>query len=142
MRDFRGGKLAAQGGCGGSEGGHPRRNVERDAKHFETPHLLGDGAIERRIARMDPRHVEPACVRHGNFVNDLVECQRGSVDDPGARRRGVDNGARDQRAGVQAHRAPLDQPQAAHRDQIGRARSGADKMHGHAAGSSKYPRGV
>ena len=38
---------------------------------------------------------------------------------------------RHQRAGIEADRAARDQVAAAHRDQVGRARSGADEMHRH-----------
>ena len=48
-----------------------------------------------------------------------------------------DHRPRHQRSRVQADRAALDQPQAAHGDQVGRPGAGADEMHGHCGASSK-----
>ena len=67
--------------------------------------------------------------------DDLVEGQRRRVDQARARRRRGEDVARHQRAGIEADRAALDQPQAAHGDQIGGAGTGADEMDGHCAGA-------
>ena len=82
---------------------------------------------------MNPGNVEALGVRGGDFGDDLVEGQGRGVDDPRPRRRRGDDFARHQGAGIEADRAALDQPQPAHRDQIGGPRSGADEMHGHPA---------
>ena len=70
-------------------------------------------------------------IRH--MGDDLVEGQRRGVDDQRAGRRGGEDFGRHQRAGIEADRAALDQPQPAHGDQIGRAGAGADEMHRHRA---------
>ena len=86
---------------------------------------------------MDPSNVEALGVCRGDLGDDLVEGQGRSVDDPRPRRCGGDDFARHQGAGIEADRAALDQPQPAHRDQIGGPGSGADEMHGHRVSSGK-----
>ena len=100
---------------------------------FEPADLLGDGAVERRVAGMHPRDVLAAFMRRRHLGDDLVERQRRRVDDPRTLGRGLDDLRGHQRAGIEADRAALDQAQAAHGDQVGRAGTGADEMHGHAA---------
>ena len=91
---------------------------------------------------MHPGDIEALFVSRGDLVDDLVEGQRRGIDHPRAGRRGSDDRPRHQRAGIKADRAAFDQPQPAHRDQIRRARPGADEMHRHRGEPLKYPRGV
>ena len=86
---------------------------------------------------MDSGDISALGVRRLDLGDDLIEGQRRGVDDLRARRRGGDDFARHQRAGVKADRAALDQPQPAHRDQIGRAGTGTDEMHRHRGFRSK-----
>ncbi len=86
---------------------------------------------------MDPGDVVALAVSRGDLGDDLVEGERGGIDDARSRRRGGDDFARHQRAGVKADQAALDQAQPAHRDQVGSAGSGADEMHRHSGVPSK-----
>src|ERR1700722_15177698 len=70
------------------------------------------------------------------FGGDGVEVERRGVDHARALRAERDDLARYQRTREQAHRATRDQVLSAHGDQVGRARAGADEMHGHGATSS------
>ena len=65
-----------------------------DAERVEPAHLLGDRAIERRIAGMHARDILPAAVRGCDLGDDLVQGQRRGVDDRAPGRRGVDHVAR------------------------------------------------
>ena len=60
LRYLRQGQLAAQSGRRGGEGRHAGRHVVGDAERVEPPHLLGDRAVERRVAGMDARDVSAA----------------------------------------------------------------------------------
>ena len=133
LRDLRQGQLASERGGGGDEGGHAGRHVVGDGEGIQPPHLLGGGAVDGRIARVDPRHVVPARVRLGHQGGDLVEVHGRGVAHQRALRRGGDHLRRHERSGVEAHRAALDQAQPAHGNEVGRARAGADEVNGHAA---------
>ena len=84
-------QLDAERGRGGGEGRHARRQVIGDAERIEPAHLLGDGAVERDVARMDARHIEPVGVRGSHLGDDLVERQGRRVDDARALGRGRDD---------------------------------------------------
>ena len=73
----------------------------------------------------------PGRVRRDILRLDLVERQRRGVDQPRVRRAVREQLRRHDRAGVEADRAARQQVAAAQGDQVGRARAGADEMHGH-----------
>ena len=137
LRHARQGQLVAQRGSGSGKGRDAGGHVVGDAERLETTDLLGNRAVQRRIAGMDSGDISAPGVRRLDLADDLIEGQRRGVDDLGARRRGGDDFARHQRAGIEADRAALDQPQPAQRDQIRRPRPGADEMHGHSGASRK-----
>ena len=85
---------------------------------------------------MQPRDILAALVRLAELRHDRIEIERRGVDDPRARRAMVEQRFRDQRAGVEADRAARDQVAPAQGDEIGRAGSGADEMHGHSGASA------
>ena len=87
---------------------------------------------------MDPGHVVPVCVSGFDLGDDLIEMHRRRVQNARRFRRLGDDRLRHQRTGIQADRAGLDQPQAAHGDEIRIARPGADEMNGHAAPFSSF----
>src|ERR1700731_4127704 len=103
---------------------------------LEPPDLLAHRAPHRRVAGMQPRHLEPGVMGCDEFSGDSVEVERGSVNHPRAGRAERDDLARHQRSCEQAHRTARHQILAAHGDQIGRAGAGANEMDGHAAVSS------
>ncbi len=74
----------SQCGGGGREGRHAGGERERDAVSFEPAQLLGERAVDRKIAGMQPRHVMAGLVRRHELSLDLVERQRRGVDDAGA----------------------------------------------------------
>jgi len=57
-----------------------------DAQRVKPSALFGERAVDRRVTRVQPRHVEARCVGIGQFGDDLVEVQRAGVDHPGFRR--------------------------------------------------------
>ena len=65
------------------------------------------------------------------IVDDLVQVQRPGVDNAGSRRTQRQQVLGHDRAGVQAHRAALQQALPADGDQVGRAGPGADEIDGH-----------
>ena len=95
---------------------------------------------------MHPRDVMAARIGSLDLDDDLVERHGRCIDHTGAVGRARDDFRRHQRAGIEANGAARDQVAPAHRDQIGRARPGADEMHRHLASpalaASTYPRGV
>ena len=82
---------------------------------------------------MHARHIVPGRMRRLDLGDDLVQVHRHGVHDARAGGRRGDDLRRHQRSGIKAHGAALDEPQAAHGDQVGRARSRADEMNGHCA---------
>src|SRR5271166_197690 len=80
---------------------------------------------------MKPRQVEAGGVRGHKLGLDLVERQRRRIDDARPGRTVGEQRAWHYRAGIEANRTARDEIAAAHRDQVHRARPGADEMHGH-----------
>src|SRR5215813_3370002 len=74
-------------------------------------------------------------MRRNELGFDLVERKGSGVDDVRAGRAIAQEVARHDRAGIETDRATPDQIAAAHGDQIGRARPGANEVHGHGADS-------
>ena len=73
----------------------------------------------------------PAAVASTHKRHDPVEIERRGVDDGRARRAMIEQRLRHERAGVEADGAAGDEVAPAQSDQVGRARSRADEMHGH-----------
>ncbi len=111
--------------------GTPGVIVQPMPKRVEPADLLGDGAVEGRVAGVDPRHVLPGRMRGLDLGDDLGQVHGRRVDHSGARRRLGHDLGRHQRARIEADLAGLDQAQPAHRDQVGRARPRADEMNRH-----------
>ena len=80
LGDVGQGQLAAQGRRGGGEGRHAGRDRPGDAERVEAADLLGDGAVERGVAGMDPGDVLALGVRGLDLGHDLVEVHGGRVD--------------------------------------------------------------
>ena len=89
--------------------------------------------ISTQIAGMQASHVQTLGIGADEFLDDLVQRQRRGVDDPRIRRAPFEQRERHQRSGVKADRAGGDQVSAANRDQVRRARPGADEMDGHSS---------
>ena len=104
-------------------------------RRVEPPELLGERAVDREVAGLQPRHVMAGRMRRHELRLDLVERQRRGVDDARARRAMSEQGARHDRAGIEADRATRHEVAAAERDEVRSARPGADEMHRHRASS-------
>ena len=78
----------------------------------------------------------PARCASTQMRDDLVEIERRGVDDARARRAMVEQRLRYQRARIEADRAARDEVASAQGDEVGRAGSGADEMHGHGASAT------
>ena len=89
---------------------------------------------------MHPRDVLAGAVGAAHLPNDLVQGERRRVQDPRVRRRVRQDLLGHQGPGVEHDRAGGDQVAAAQRDQVRRARPGADEMHGHAEASRSSAR--
>ena len=132
LRDLRHGQLASERRRRGREGRHAGRDRVGNAAALEPPHLLGERAVDREIAGMQPRDVEARGMRRTNSasiwssVSGAVSMMRAPAGQCAS------SSARHQRARIEAHRAARDEVASAHRDEIGRARPGADEMHRHA----------
>ena len=116
--------------CGG-EGRDARSERIGNAERIEAAQLLADRAPHREIAGMEPRNVVAGAMRRLEFGDDLIEAHWRGVDDArpfGAHRE--DLGV-DERAGIEADRAARDELCAAQRDEVRRAWTGTDEMHGH-----------
>ena len=92
-----------------------RRRLERaDARHdfildpqpVQRVHLLADGAVERRLAGVQPHHVHAVRWRLPIHRDDLVQGHAGRIAAPAVRRQQAQQLRVDQRAGVDAARAP------------------------------------
>ena len=86
LRHFRHGQFARQGRRRRRKSRHARRQRVGNAAPVEPAHLLGDRAVDREIAGMQPRDVLAGCMRRREFRVDLVERHRRGVDDARARR--------------------------------------------------------
>src|SRR5690606_12051324 len=95
--------------------------------------LLGDGAEDGRVARVEPGHVVALLVRTDQFARDLVQGEPGGVHQPGAGRAFGEEFAGHQAARVEADPAGGQGAGAAQGDEVGGAGSGADEVHGHAS---------
>ena len=126
-------RLQRGGHCG--EGGHARCYVIGDAELVETADLLGDGAIERGVARVDARHVLALRVGGLDLRDDLIQRHGGRIDHACALGCGFHDLLRHKRARIEADGAGLDDLQAPHGDEVGCAGAGADEMDGHSAAS-------
>ena len=91
---------------------------------------------------MQPRHVVTGGVGRGEFVDDLVQGQRAGVDHLRVGRAQREQVLRHDRPGVQADRAALQQPLAAHRDQVGGAGPGTDEVDGHSVLTTHWVIGI
>ncbi len=136
LRQARHRQLAAQRSGGGGEGGHAGRQGVGDAAPVQPAQLLRHGAVQRQVARMQPRHVLPGGVGGQELRLDRIEVERGGVDQPRAGRAMRQQVGRHDRPGVEADRAGGEQPGAAQRDEVGRPRPGADEMDRHAGRSA------
>ena len=136
LRDFRQSEFALQRRARRREGRDAGRHRIRNVARVEAAHLLSDRAPDRKIARMQPRHVETGVMRLLHLSDDIVERQRRRVDDARVRRTMRQHAGRHQRAGVKAHRTSRDEIAPAQSEQIGGAGTGADEMHGHELSSS------
>ena len=135
LRDLRQGQFAAERGGGGGEGRDARRDRIGDAELVEAAQLLAHCAPDRQVAGVQARDVLAGLMRARKFGADLIEVQRRRVDDPRARRAMRQQGLGDQRAGEQADGAARNEIAAAQRDEVRRARTGADEMDRHARAS-------
>src|SRR3546814_14511075 len=63
-------------------GRHAGNDLESDVERAQAADLLGDGAVERRVAGMDPRHVVTRRVRRLDLRDDRIEGQGRGVDHP------------------------------------------------------------
>ena len=80
LRDIRQGQFPFQQRGGGSIGGHAGHDFKTDPERIEPPDLFADGAIQRRITRMDARHIISGGVRGLDMANNLVEGHRRGVE--------------------------------------------------------------
>ena len=138
-RDFGQRQLGGEAGGGAGEGGHAGDDLVGDAERIEAAHLFGDGAIDRGIAGMDAGDVLARVMGGGDLGDDLIEMHRRGVADQRAGGRGGDDFGGDERAGIEADRAALDEALAAQGDEVGRAGAGADEVDGHAIPWGKGP---
>ena len=110
LRHLRHGQLAPNRGGSGGKGRHARRQRIGNAAPLEPAQLLGERAIDREVARLEPRHVVARRMRRHELGLDLVERQRRGIDDA--------------RALLGNRRAALAARSSPHRGRPGSARSG------------------
>jgi hypothetical protein len=82
LADIRQGQFRRQGGRRCGEGGHAGRHVVSDLQRVQPAHLLGDRAIERRVAGMDPGDIVALFVGGLHLGDDLVQMHRRGIDHP------------------------------------------------------------
>ncbi|MNN56511.1 hypothetical protein D3C81_1714480 [compost metagenome] len=73
LRHLRQGQLAAQQRGAGSGGGYAGHHFIGDAQFAQVADLLANGAVERRVAGMHPRHVLPLGMGLGEQRDYFVE---------------------------------------------------------------------
>ena len=80
---------------------------------------------------MNTRDIKSRLMRCLNLGDDVIQRQRGGVNDGGIGWGRGDDRLRNKRAGIEAELAALDQTQSANRDQFGITRPGTDEIDGH-----------
>ncbi len=131
LRDPGHGEFASQHRCCGGERRYAGHDLVVDAQRVKASALFGERAVDRRVTRVQPRHVEARGMGIGQFGDDLVEGQRAGVEHPRVRRAQRQQVLGHDRAGVQTDWAAAEQPLTAHGDQIGGAGPGPDEVDGH-----------
>ena len=61
---------------------HAGGHVIADVQRAQTAQLFTHRRPQRHIARVQPRHIQTRRIGCGNLGNDLIQRQRGGVDDP------------------------------------------------------------
>ena len=112
-------------------GRHARCHIIVNAQRIQTPHLFRRRAINGRIARMHPRHIQPLGMGILNLCNNFFQIQRGRINHPRPLWCFGDNLFGHQRSRIQTNRTGLNQFQSPHRNQIRRAGSCSNKMNCH-----------
>src|SRR6476646_6378832 len=135
LRQFGHGQLAAKRGGSCGEGRYAGGERVGNATSVQPPELLGERAVDCEVAGLKPRQVMATRIRRHEFSLDLVERQRRGIDDARACRAIVEQGARHDRAGIEADRAIRDEVAAAERDEVRSARPCAYEMYGHRVSS-------
>src|SRR6516225_370689 len=131
LGDLGHGELAAEQRRGGGEGRHARSQGIRNAATLESADLLGDGAEHGQIAGLKSRHVLSGGMGRHAFGFDVVERQRGGVDQSSPGRTIPQQVRRDDRAGIETDRALPEQVASADRNKIRGAWTSADEVHAH-----------
>ena len=138
LGDVGQGQLAAEGRGRGGEGRHAGRDRPADAERVEPADLLGDRAVERGVAGMDPGHVLSGRMRGLDLGDDLRRGAGTPCRSPG---RPQAPRPRPRPAPASRHRgrpgSAWISAQPAHGDQVGRARPGTDEMDGHRDAGSR-----
>ncbi len=112
-------------------GGHARHDVIGDAVRAQPPDLFRDGPVERRITRMDPRHIASRGMGGDDLGMGFVQRHGRRVQHAPARGGFGHHLGGHERPGIKAHGAGPDQPQRLERQKFGVARTRADEMDGH-----------
>ncbi len=123
-----------------AKAGTPGRERIGNAVPLEPAQLLGERAVDRQVPGVQPRDILTRRMGAHELRFDLVEIHRRGVDDARTGRRERDELRRHDRSGIEADRAARDEVAAAHGDEIGRARAGADEVHGH--GRASFDKGA
>ena len=116
---------------------HGRRRERRADAWYDLPvnlglvergQLLVHGAVERRIAAVDPRHDLPSPRRRDHPPDDRLERLIGGADNRSVGPGKLTDLRTDQRIGVEHQVGCLDQPPPTQRQQLRITRSGADEI--------------
>jgi hypothetical protein len=131
LGDFGQRQLPGQRCSGCGESGNARRNGVRDIKRLQAPRLFAKRAPDRQIAGMKTRNILAAIRRSHDLGDNLIKRHGRRINDARRVRAVAEQSLRHQGTGIEADRATSDQIAPPHRDKVGGARSGSDKMNCH-----------
>ncbi len=102
-----------------------------NSQALQAAGLLGDGAVDGQVSRMESRHIFVGGMGSDKLSLYLVECHGRGVDDSRPARAVLEELGWDDGAGVEAYGAAGEQIPAAYCDQVCRAGAGAYEVDGH-----------
>ena len=130
------GKLRTKGCGGGGERRHAGGHVIGDVQRAKAAQLLAHRGPDGQIAGMQAGDIMALGMGGCDLGDDLIQAERGSVDDAAAGGAMGKDALRDQRSGVEADRRGRDQVAAAQREKVRRAGTCADEVNCHGRGLS------
>ena len=130
LGDIGQGQLRSQQCGAGGGGGDSGDDLESNPQLPQATDLLADGAVQARVAGVHPGYIQTLGMGFADDLDDLFQMQLGAVDHP-YRVMPLEHRLGHQGAGIDDHRAAMDQALALDGDQFRVAGAGTDEVDSH-----------